>query len=143
MKVRCISTYPNEEQLRRLGPHFNRRQTFGVSVGTEYLVLGIAVILESSSYGTGFYVNIQEDNGHFVHVPLCLCEITDGRLSKHWRAKVWEDGEVTLWPPSFYREYYVDDLSEGVSDVVADFRRVRRLLEAEAAQQETSPSLTA
>lgn len=37
-----------------------------------------------------------------------------------------------MQPPSFFKDFYYDDLSEGVPEVVADFSRVRALLEAEA-----------
>ncbi len=45
--------------------------------------------------------------------------------------KMWEDGAITLWPPSFYKEFYHDHLSEGVPEVVHDFERIYSLLSAE------------
>jgi hypothetical protein len=76
-------------------------------------------------------VDIASDSGYLYPVPLCLFEVIDGRVSQHWQVRQYEDGDLTLWPPSFYREYYHDDLIEGVPEVVDDFRRVRIQIEDE------------
>ncbi|MDE3137295.1 MAG: hypothetical protein KGL59_12020 [Acidobacteriota bacterium] len=136
MIVRCKLSYPTEEQIARLGPEFFRRRTFGIEPGEEYVVLGLTVDVGSRHMGLGPWVQIYTRK-HVVHaitfVPLCLFEVTDARVSQHWEVRFSEGGTaVTLWPPSFYRPYYHDDLSEDMPEAVADFERVVKLLEDEA-----------
>lgn len=45
-----------------------------------------------------------------------------------------ESGTVALWPPSFFGEFYRDDLSEGVPEITDDYERVKRQIEAEATE---------
>lgn len=134
MKIRCIAEYPSPEQIDQLGKEFYPHQTFGITIGREYLAYGIEFVIASSLYGTGALVNLVSDYNHLSAAPLCLFEITDGRVSRFWECRMSPDGWVTLWPPSFYREFYHDDLAEGVSEVVEDFRSVRAMLESEFEQ---------
>jgi len=141
MKVKCVQAYPTPEQIAKLGPDFLKRQTFGVTVGEEYLVLGLQFQINSTLFGTGVVIQFINDDGHIGFAPLYLFEIIDGRPSKYWEARFWEDGSLTLWPTSFYREYYHDDLSEDVPEVVEDFKRVRALLESEATKPKEGPTI--
>lgn len=43
------------------------------------------------------------------------------------------DGSITLWPESFYREFYHDHVSEGVVEAMNDLQHVRSLLDSESA----------
>ena len=131
MKVKCILTYPDDPQIERLGD-FNRRQAFGVTLGKEYVVLGIAFHLKLPGFGTGVQIQFYNDANSIGFAPLFLFEITDGRPSKYWEARFYENGSFEFQPSSFYKKYYHDDLSEGVDEVVEDFNRVRALLEAES-----------
>jgi hypothetical protein len=72
------------------------------------------------------------DYGHLVSAPLCLFEVVDSTASRYWQLRVRDDGTVTLWPASFYREYFHDDLSEGVLEVSQEFAQARKLIESEA-----------
>jgi hypothetical protein len=132
MIVKCVSQYPTEDQLDYLGPKFFKNQAFHITIGKEYIVLGLSVSVEPDPSGRGVAVEIVTDYGHLGGTPLCLFQIVDGTASRYWEVKVREDGIVTLWPTSFYREYFHDDLSESVPDVVEEFQRVRDLIEAEA-----------
>jgi hypothetical protein len=134
MIVRCVSQYPNEDQLKYLGLKFFKDRAFGVILGREYIVFALTIVVEPDASGRGLFLDhLTETNyGNLVRTPACLFEIVDGTASRYWEVRVREDGTVTLWPPSFYREYYHDDLSEGLPDVVEDFRRIRALIEAEA-----------
>lgn len=134
MIVRCVSEWPSEEQIEKLGEGFSRNQSFGVKVGREYVVLALDFFIESNLFGTGAYIEYPDDEFDQVYfAPLCLFEIVDPRASRFWEARYREDkGWVTLRPPSFYRDYYKEDLFEGVPEIVEDFRRVRALLEYEA-----------
>src|SRR5882724_4361444 len=137
MKVRCISTYPNEEQMMKIGLYPG--QSFGVTIGKEYLVVGLSFQLNSGIFGTGLCVNVVDDGNYFVTIPLCLFEVLDARASRHWRIHTWEDGNITLWPESFYAPYYVDDHNEDFPEVRADFKKVYSQLEAEAAEPSSPP----
>jgi len=119
MRVRCVALLPTPEQGERLRPMFHPgKQEFGLELGREYLVLGLAV------WDGEPWVQIPSKSGYVLHVPLCLFEVVDGRIPALWVLRVSEDGSFTLWPPSFYREYYFDDLIEGVPSVSADFRQI-------------------
>ena len=134
MKVRCVSEYLSPEQIDSLGKGFHQKQTFGITKAKEYLSYGIVFFMSSGVYGTGVYVNVIEDAGHLIHVPLCLFEITDARASTYWEVRLLQGSSVALWPKSFHAEYYFDDLFEGVPGVVADFKIVRNMMESEAFQ---------
>jgi hypothetical protein len=131
MKVKCILTYPTTEQIQKLGD-FNKNQAFGVTVGKIYLVLALEFYIKLPGFGTGVMIQFLDDDGHIGFAPLFLFDIVDDRSSKYWQARFREDGSLILQPPSFYREYYHDDLSEDLPEVVEDFKRVRALLESEA-----------
>ncbi len=131
MIVRCIAETLNEEQARRyhFGKlHFEAGQPFNLRLGQEYVVYGI------STMGGMPWVEIASAFEYVYPVPLCLFEIVDGRVSRYWEVRWFPDGDLTLWPPSFYREYYHDLLSDGVPEVLEDFRRVRALIDEEAWQ---------
>jgi len=124
MRVKCVAIYPTEELIETLGPGFYRKQIFPLTIGNEYIVLGIEFAINSRLYGTTTLVEIKSDVGHLISVPIGLFEIIDGKVSRYWEARSWGDNTVTLWPPSFYREYYHDKLSERMPDIVEDFNRV-------------------
>lgn len=126
MKVRCVAALPTEEQATLLGSYYRSgEQVFHVVPGREYLVLALQM-------WEGIpWVQLPSDSGYIMHVPLCLFSVTDDRGSRYWRIEVHPNGDLTLWPESFYREYYHDDLIEGVSEVVADYKRVRAEMESE------------
>ena len=129
MRVRCIAELPTEEQAKRLGRFYaGTRQSFGVTIGMEYLVFGLRVVEGS------VLLDIPQDFEQLYPVPLCLFEITDPRVPSLWSARLRDDGSLLLWPPSFFeREYYHQDLLERVPSVLEDFERVRRRLEVESA----------
>lgn len=132
MKVKCVSTYPSTDQLWKLGPTFYPGQTFAVTAGKEYLVLGLSFQVNSKTLGTGVAIDLLSDSGFFVSAPLCLFEIIDSRVSRLWQLRSWEDGTITLWPPSFYAKYFVDDFNEDVPNVKSELMRVVALLEEES-----------
>ena len=140
MKVKCVQPYPTPEQIERLGD-FHKKQAFGVTVGNVYLVLALEFHIKLPGFGTGVMIQFLDDDGHIGFAPLFLFEIVDGRPSKHWECRFRENGSLTLQPPSFYREYYHDDLSEDVPEVVEDFKRVRALLESESEKPKEGPTI--
>jgi len=134
MIVRCVSLYPTEAQIKFLGPGFLRDRSFGLVLEREYVVLGLTVDAAVESNGRGAWVEvlIEPRVPTPVSVPLCLFEIVDSRASRFWEIQLSDNGVVRLWPPSFYHEYYHDDLSNRDPELVKDFWRVYALLESEA-----------
>ena len=123
MRVRCTAERPTAEQAALLGKdHFDPQRSFGVRVGTEYLVYALEF------HSGHVWVELAPDFDQIIAAPLFLFEVSDPAVPPIWRLKVLEDGSVMLWPPSFFREYYHSDLAEGVPEVVDDFRDVRETL---------------
>jgi len=131
MIVKCIAKYPSEDEMTYLGPKFFKERDFHVTIGREYIVFALTFLAEPDFAGRGLFVDIVTDFGHLVGVPLCLFSIIEGSASRYWEIREGKAGQITMWPQSFYREYYHDDLSEGVPEIVQDFNRVRALIEAE------------
>ncbi len=128
MRVKCISLLPNEQQTKQLGPYyFPGRQVFhDLVLDKEYVVFGLRILA-----GMPWIDLLSKDEDYLFPAPLCLFVIVDGRVSRYWEARM-KSGALFLWPTSFYREYYHEDLFEGVQEAVEDFERVRALIEAEA-----------
>jgi hypothetical protein len=82
-------------------------------------------------FGTGVQIQYIDDDENLAFAPLFLFEITDGRPSMYWVSKFYEDGSFNMQPPSFYNEFYHDDLSEGIPEVYEDYCKVRGLIESE------------
>jgi hypothetical protein len=125
MRVRCIAELPTEEQARTLGNHYRQdKQVFHVTVGCEYLVYALTFM------DGALWIELKEEFGYLHRAPLCLFEIADGRVSSYWEVR-WRNQDLCLWPTSFYREYYFDDLIEGFPEVLDDFRQVSVSMESE------------
>ncbi|HET7035893.1 MAG TPA: hypothetical protein VFI42_09460, partial [Thermomicrobiaceae bacterium] len=100
--------------------------------GKEYLVFGLLLTVDSPANEVDTWITYF-DGADLWDAPLGNFEIVDPRISRHWEFQRWTDGAVTLWPPSFAEEYYRSELRDWEPEVVADFKRVRRLLESEYA----------
>ncbi|GEM_PF-355069 len=127
MKLQCIATLPNEQQATLLSPYYQPgKQQFGLAIGREYVALGLTILQGVP------WVELASDAKFLYSVPLCLFKIIDGQISRYWEARLHENGNLTLWPSSFYQEYYHDDLLEGVPEIVTNFGVVCALLETES-----------
>ena len=131
MRIRCINRELTEEQRGLLKAPSRFRPTHALTVGKEYLVLGIVSIIDSPQYGNTALFEIVNDGGQFVLFPAMLFEVTDARCSSYWRAAVSGDGSVTLRPEELYREFFHDDLSEGDPATREVFQATVAKLEAE------------
>jgi hypothetical protein len=102
MKVCCISDYVTPEQRSALGRgEYQGMLAQGLTIGREYLVLGLSFIADADRFQIGAYALIQPDVGAIESYELCLFEITDPRPSRYWRVQARHDeaGEsVTLYP---------------------------------------------
>ncbi|MNE57959.1 hypothetical protein D3C80_1529570 [compost metagenome] len=126
MKVNCNSLKLEADNISILGQNAQAKNNFSITIGQTYTVFGLT--FSFGGFGSGCFVQILSDNNHLIDVPIVLFETVDNRLSKYWEFKSYPDGGITLWPPSFYKDYYHDDLSEDIPEVVEDFKKVRELL---------------
>lgn len=131
MKIRCITRELTEEQRSLLKSPSRFHPNHALTVGKEYLVLGIVSIIDSPQYGNTALFEIVNDGRQFVLFPAVLFEVTDARCSSYWRAAVSGDGSVTLRPEELYREFFHDDLSEGDPATRQVFQAVVAKLETE------------
>ena len=129
MKIKCISVKLNEDQLFVLGKYSSAKNHFSISLGEEYVVFGLT--FEFNEFGNGCFVQILSNNNHLVHVPITLFDIIDERMSKYWELKKFPGGNIAIWPPTLYKEFYHDDLSEDVPEVVEDFKRIKEQILSE------------
>jgi hypothetical protein len=130
MKVKCVCDYPSEGQIDLLGERFFRSQRFPITIGRIYLVLGLSLF--SKGGGDGLVFEIAADDGEPASVPECLFTIEDARVSLYWELNLDNPKAIRLWPSSFYRPYYHDDLSEGSKEILEDYRQVLALLLSES-----------
>jgi hypothetical protein len=107
------------------------RPQYQVTVGKEYVVLGISFLVASEVYGNCPLFGICDDAGRLVSMPTVLFELVDPRPSRFWLAKRGGKSDLLLWPEEFYREYFHDDLSERDPATVAAFSGVVARLESE------------
>lgn len=131
MRVRCLRQRPSESEVAALGSKYYRSQSFHLTVGKEYVVIGLDFAIDSNVHGTGVWAHVVSDDGNLIWAPLTLLEITDARVSKYWEARVFDKG-FKLWPRSLFKDFYHEDLAEGVQEVKDDFHQLRARLEEEA-----------
>ncbi|GAB3412993.1 hypothetical protein GCM10027361_24230 [Erwinia aphidicola] len=126
MKVKCIATCLTIEQKSKLGLIENEAPQYPFVIGDIYTVLGLHT-------QTGYYEGtiLQIPMRYAVPAPLCLFEVVDDRPSKYWKIKKRGDNGVTLWPEELYREYFQDDLTDGVPEIVEIYNAVVERLEKE------------
>ena len=128
MKVKCVKNQLTEEECKAI----NAEVTTGpgrtdITIGKTYIVLGLNFYSENGTYFRGTVIDFIDDQGQYAWTTLAYFEIVDPRVSIFWRAKVGLT-HFSLWPAEFHREFFHDDLSDGVPEVVAMFNRaVERL----------------
>ncbi|MFC4232786.1 hypothetical protein ACFOW1_12870 [Parasediminibacterium paludis] len=122
-KTSCIS----EEQKRNLGMY--SKGDFHITEGKQYLVFGLTFLKNGDEHILN--IEILSDYNHLISVPAIYFEFTDSRVSKYWEIKMFDDGSITLWPNSFYKEFYHEDLFEEVQENIEDFKHVKKCIEDE------------
>ncbi len=137
MRIRCEARELTDGQRMLLKVPSRLRPTNRLTVGKEYLVLGIVSIVDSPQYGNTALFEIVNDDGQLVRFPAALFSVADPRCSALWRAEVHRDGSVTLRPEELYREFFHDDLSEGDPATRQALRTAIAKLEAEFTAEAT------
>jgi hypothetical protein len=139
VKVVCL----HEDGLaKELNVSSDWRRRYGdLTKGKEYIVLGVTYACGSTAPGGVPIFEIENDAGSLSLVPAFLVEIIDSSASRYWQFRFGDGGILEFLPPSFYRPYYHDCLSEGIPEFVRDFREVcARFREEEAERARcTSP----
>lgn len=106
MRVRCVSTYVTEEQRAALGRRAYRgAEASGLTVGSEYLVLGLAFEFDADRTTTGPYVLVLDDYGIPKSHDLSLFEVCDSRVSHYWhvRSSRFDSRQIEeLMPPELF-----------------------------------------
>ena len=133
MRIRCIRTEFSEAEKERFGIANIAPNSFRLTVGTEYLVLGLSFMDKSSVLGEGLCVDISGNGVYITPAPLRFFEITDPRSSRHWILSQNQAGIFCLWPQSFFQPFYHDLLSDGDASVSEDFRHTVAVLATEFA----------
>ena len=135
MKVKCIMNIIDDSLTKNLGlPSDAPRIYTSLMPDSEYVVLGLTYDPNARCYAGYPVLEIKNENSGLSLVPIFLFEILDNSVSKYWKCKYQNNGLISFLPESFYREFYHDDLSEGVPEIVEDFKKVSKLIEKE--QQE-------
>ena len=129
--VSCVTTELTPAQRAKLGASFPEDEAALLTVGAGYVVIGLQYEVNSIIWGTGAWVQLPVAE-RIVCAPLCLFHLVDRRPSALWETRQWEDGSLTMWPPSLYRDYYHDDLRKGDLTVRQDFLAVCERLRQEA-----------
>jgi len=128
MRIRCIANTLTEEQRGLLGFPAWQNPLFQITPGREYTVLGVTA---TPNYISGAVVQLANDASVCIFVPICLFEITDPRPSRYWRAELYNIHTLRLWPSEFLKEYFHDDLSDGINGTREVFLEVEKKLSHE------------
>jgi hypothetical protein len=99
-----------------------------ISPGKEYLVYGLSLPQNSTVYGRVLLCEVIDDDGNLISTPIDIFEVTDRQIPAIWRAES-RDGSFFLWPETFLRKFFFDDLSEGDPETIDAFRVVREAIE--------------
>lgn len=130
MKVKCVSNMLTSEQQNILEGTLKHPDWFStITPEKEYTVLGITFV-KDSSYMNGVTLEICSDVDMIETVPICLFEIIDTRASQYWSVQ-FKDNTFSLWPKEFYKEFFHDDLTEGIPEIVQIFKCIVGRMERE------------
>lgn len=126
MKAKCIATSLTTEQKQNMGLNEYEDPQYPFVIGEIYTVLGVHTQIGRYA-GTILKIPMR----YAVPAPVCLFVIVDERPSLYWRIKQLSQYEISLWPEEFYQEYFQDDLTDGVPEVVEIYKGVVERLEKE------------
>lgn len=129
MRVRCVRSYPTDDDLIHLGTSFLREQRFAVTPEADYLVLGLSFV-EDGVMGRGVLLHIEDDNAQPAHAPICLFDVIDDRPSMYWRFSEGPDG-WSFWAEKMLDPFFYDDYYNGRPDVINAYDETVELLSKE------------
>ena len=91
-----------------------------IAIGEVFYVYGIRF------FNNYTYVYIY-DESHLIELPLSFFEIEDQRISNNWIFKIWETGEITIWPELFYQLDFFENFSERETKERKQFEAMRKI----------------
>jgi hypothetical protein len=113
MRVRCLADHLSDPQLAALGrPPYRGGLAWGLTIGEEYLVLGLSFAVNPKQPLTGPYVFLLLQRDNVLNVggyDLGLFTITDPHPSQYWEVRAWQFSEnqiVDLLPPTLAAVLY-------------------------------------
>ncbi len=118
MRVKCIKTSIDKADSSITNSDMREY----LSINSLFWVFGVRLFRNIT------YVYIFDGN-HLFEVPIELFEIIDDNVSSEWKIKVWEVGEVTLWPDLFYEEKFLENFAERENDERRFFEDLRKRIE--------------
>lgn len=130
MRAVCLSTQLTEAQRIDAGVNIAMNSNYNMTVGKEYLVLGVSFKKGSDADGTTVLFEIEDDSGLCISTPSVLFEITDPTASRWWKARH-DNNWFKLWPEEMYAQYFHEDLSERTGPILNQFVALKRRLESE------------
>ncbi|TCV90940.1 hypothetical protein [Biostraticola tofi] len=125
MKVTCIENRLTSNQKLKLGIATENDFKYPFEIGETYTVLGITCQMGQTILEMPYF--------YIFPAPMCLFNIVDDRLSSYWKLRKRSEHGISFWPEEFYQEYFHDDLSDGVPEVVDIYKQVIKKLEEEFA----------
>lgn len=132
MKVVCIQENIDDRLAQEVGLGEGQPRYYNLTQSKEYVVLGLSYFPDADVYARNPVIEIKNDTGGMTSAPLFLFKVIDDTPSKYWHIKFNKEEDVLrIWPESFYKDFYHDDLSEGVPEIERDFIEVCKMLEAE------------
>lgn len=132
MRVVCIYENIDDKLAHEVGLKNGYPRYYDLTKSKEYVVLGLSYFLNSDIYANYPVIEIKNAAGGMTSAPLFLFKVIDDTPSKYWHIKFnKEENILCMWPESFYRDFYHDDLSESVPEIKNDFIKVCEVLEQE------------
>lgn len=137
MIVECKTNALDSAIVRELGiPEPRCPKYSSITPKKKYVVLGVECPSNYKIFDGLVTIHIKNDQGGLTMAPLLLFDVIENRPSQHWKIKSDATGFLSMLPEPFFVKFFHDDLSEGLTEVVDEFRRISRLLEEEALSED-------
>ena len=134
MKIVCERAQLSETERKSIGGRLINADP-GVTVGTEYLTVGLIFSFASPIFGSGSWVRILAHPEYpalgLAYAPLALFAITDGRISREWRVAR-RDSVLELSPPLLQEPYFDDRLTSADKALAAQVADLIKRLASES-----------
>jgi hypothetical protein len=131
MRVRCVSCRGESLAASSLGKPWGlaRDDEYPLEVGKEYAVYALA----ADSSGVWYFVMDEDDLWYPQRYAASLFELSDRRVSRHWRLCVSRDDGSALFAPERWaadKDFY-NNLTDGREAEVAQFAQDRAAMDAD------------
>jgi hypothetical protein len=82
-------------------------------LGKEYSVLAMTVCARAWFHGASLVYQVVSDHGQINHCPFWMFEVVEDSIPSFWKVRHESNGDVLLWPPEFFMDFFHDRLSDG------------------------------